>query len=516
MTRSRRPTRPPWFLILGIALLASATCSSKATAEETLAGLEGYVTKAMSEWEVPGLAIAVVKDDKVVLASGYGVRKLGEDTPVDADTLFAIGSSSKAFTAACLAMLVDEGKIDWDDAVIDHLPDLQLHDPYATRELTVRDLLCHRCGLSRGDQLWYATEYDRAEILRRLRYLEPSWSFRSQFGYQNIMYLAAGQVAGHVASQDWDDLVKKRLFLPLGMTTACTSVTELEARTNVATPHVKIDDKVEVVAWRNIDNIAPAGSIIASVNEMAQWLRLQLGRGQVDGRRLISQEAIDQMHTAHTVIALTDDTRRFYPDAHLAAYGLGWFLHDYHGHKIVQHGGAIDGMRAQVALLPDENIGLVVLCNRGGSGLPGPLMIYIFDRLLGRDERDWSSERLAQFKEYETEAEARESEEAAKRAKDTKPSLPLEQYAGAYVQELYGTAEIRHEDGKLVLDRGPALTADLEHWHYDTFQATFRDRVLGDMLITFRLDGSGKVAAVDVPGLGEFTRKANGNGEPKQ
>jgi len=455
---------------------------------------------------VPGLAIAVVKDDEVVFAKGYGVRTLGETTPVDAHTLFAIGSSSKAFTAACLAILADEGKLDLDDRATKHLPSLELHDPYATRELTVRDLLCHRCGLSRGDQLWYATSLDRDEVLRRLRHLEPSWSFRSRFGYQNIMYLAAGQIVPQLTGLSWDDFVKQRFFLPLGMKSACTSVTQLDARDNVATPHVKLDDKVEVVAWRNIDNIAPAGSIIASVTDMAGWLRLQLGEGEIDGRRLISKKAIGEMRRAQTVVPLTDDTRRFYPDAHLAAYGLGWFLHDYHGHKIVEHGGAIDGMRAQVALIPEKNIGLVILCNRGGSGLPTPTMFYVFDRLLGREERDWSTERLADVKKSEAEAKKAEAKKEAERAANTKPSLPLEQYAGKYQQALYGQAEIRHEDGKLVLDRGPAQVADLEHWHHDTFQAKFRDRVLGKRLLTFRLDSAGKVESVEVPGLGEFKR----------
>ena len=506
--RFRRPlVRARSIRLLVAAAMLVAGVPALVRADDPLASLDEYIPRAMSQWEVPGLAIAVVKDDQIIFSKGYGVRKLGEATPVDDHTLFAIGSTSKAITAACLAILVDEEKLDWDDPATRYLPSLQLFDPYVTRELTVRDLLCHRSGLSRGDQLWYASSFDRDEVLRRVRYLEPSWSFRSRFGYQNIMYLAAGQIIPQITGQSWDRFVQQRIFLPLGMTTACTSVTQLDDRQNVATPHEKIDKQVQAVAWRDIDNIGPAGSIIASVSDMSGWLRLQLGIGAIDGRRVVSKEAIAETHRSHTAIPLNEELVRFYPDAHLAAYGLGWFLHDYHGRKIVQHGGAIDGMRAQVALLPEENVGLVILCNRGRSGLPGSLMLYVVDRLLERDQRDWCAERLEPFKKFENEADQRDAKQKAERDEDTSPSLPLESYAGKYQQELYGQAHLRLEDGKLVLQRHPAIVADLEHWHHDTFRAEYRDPVLGDDLVTFRLDADGNVEAVEIPDLGAFERE---------
>ncbi|MGD9723455.1 MAG: serine hydrolase [Pirellulales bacterium] len=504
--------RAPWFcpapFVLGIALVVLVASPARTVrAAEPLAGLDDYLTKAIADWKVPGLAIAIVKDDALVHAKGYGVRKLGESTPVDERSLFAIGSTSKAFTAACLAILADEGKLKWDDPATKYLPSFELYDPYATRELTVRDLVCHRCGLSRGDALWYATAYDRAEVLRRLRYLKPSWSFRSRYGYQNIMFLAAGEIVPAVTGQSWDEFVKQRIFLPLGMNSACTSVKELASNSNVATPHVELEGTLEPVAWRNIDNVGPAGSINASVADMAQWLRLQLGQGLLDGKRIVSAAAIDEMQSPQTVVRLEDVTQRFYPDAHLMAYGLGWFLHDYRGRKVVEHGGAIDGMRAQVALVPEEKLGVVILCNKGGSGLPGPLMFHVIDCYLGKTERDWSSEALAKVRELEAKGKEEESKRDAKRVKDTRPSLPLEKYAGKYSQDLYGDSSVALENGNLVLTRGPAVVADLEHWHYDTFRAKFRDRVIDKELVTFRLDAAGQVHALDFGELGTFARQ---------
>src|SRR4030095_13793074 len=267
------------------------------------------------------------------------------------------GSSSKAFTAASIAMLVDEGKLKWDDPATKYLPGFQLFDPYSTRELMVSDLLSHRSGLTRGDLIWYGSAYDRDEILRRVRYLKPSWSLRSRFGYQNIMYLAAGQIIPAVTGKTWDDFVRERIFTPLGMKSTNTSIRTLSSSDNVATPHAKLNDKVQVVAWRNIDNIAPAGSINSNVLDMAQWVRLQLGDGVYEGKRLISSAAIKEMHTPQTIIRREGPMESLYPEAHFLTYGFGWFLSDYRGRKVVEHGGAIDGMRGEDAMMPGRKLG---------------------------------------------------------------------------------------------------------------------------------------------------------------
>ena len=465
-----------------------------------------YINDALKEWQVPGLAIAIIKDDRVVLAKGYGTRELDKSLPVDEHTLFAIGSSSKAFTAASIGMLVDEGKLKWEDPATKYLPGLQLFDPYTTRELMVSDLLSHRSGLTRGDLLWYASPYDRDEVLRRIRYLKPTWSLRARFGYQNIMFLAAGKIVSTVANKSWDDFIRERIFEPLGMKSSSTSIKAFVNTDNVASPHAKLDDKVQVVAWRNIDNIAPAGSINSNVLDMAQWVRLQLGDGVYEGKRLISSAAIKEMHTPQTIIRREGPMESLYPEAHFLTYGFGWFLSDYRGRKVVEHGGAIDGMRAEVAMMPEEKLGLVVLSNLNGNILPHALMFKIFDLYLGGTQRDWSSELLKATNRLEEQEKAAEKKTEAERVNGTTPSLALEKYTGRYQSEMYGEAKFSVENGKLVARFGPNFTGDLEHWNYDTFRVTWRDRMEGKGLISFRLNAGGKVESVNIERLSDFTR----------
>lgn len=469
-------------------------------------GFDDYVNKAMKDWEVPGMAIAVVKDDKMVFAKGYGLRELGKPEPVDERTIFAIGSSSKAFTAASLAMLVDEGKIRWDDPVTKYLPGFQVYDPYVTREMTVRDLLTHRIGLERGDLLWYATPYSREEVLRRIRYLTPSSSMRSKFGYQNIMFLAAGEIVPSVTKKSWDDFVAERIFTALGMKDSGTTIRTLSRSTDVSTPHVKIDEKVQPVAWRLIDNIAPAGSINSNVVDMAQWVRLQLAKGKFDGKQLVSEASVKEMHTPQTIVRIEGLYPFMYPDAHFMSYGMGWFLSDFRGKKLVEHGGAIDGMRALVAMVPEENVGVVILTNISGTLLPQFLAYRIFDSYLGHQPKDWQADGLKRAKEIEAQGKAVQERALADRIVGTLPSLSLQDYAGIYRNEMYGDVEIKFGGGKLSSIFGPSYHGDLEHWHYNTFQVTWRDRVQGKGLLNFALNAKGKVESVNLPGMGDFKR----------
>lgn len=470
------------------------------------AEFEEYVNKAIKDWGVPGVAIAIVKDDRVVFAKGFGVRELNKPEPVDEHTLFAIGSSSKAFTAASIAMLVDEGKLKWDDPATKHLPGFQLFDPYSTRELTITDLLSHRSGLTRGDLLWYGSSYDRAEVLRRVRYLKPSWSLRSRYGYQNIMFLAAGQIIPSVTGKTWDDFVRDRIFTPLGMKSSTTSIKAFTASANVATPHSKINDKLLAVSWRNIDNIAPAGSINSNVEDMAQWVRLQLGGGVYQNQRLISAAAIKEMQTPQTIIRIEGAQLGLYPEAHFLTYGLGWFLSDYRGKKVVEHGGAIDGMRAEVAMIPEEKLGLVVLTNLQGTILPVALMYKIFDFYLNAPQRDWSADMLKTRNNLEEQAKAAEKKAESERVHGTSPSLALEKYAGTFQSDMYGQTKVTLENDKLVLRFGPNFTGDLQHWNYDTFRVVWRDPMQGKGFVNFRLNTQGKVDVINIENLSEFTR----------
>ena len=492
--------------MLPLLLTVSALSSPLQGQQDRLKALDAYIEKARQDWGVAGLAVAIVKNDSVIYAKGFGLRESGKPVPVDARTLFAIGSNTKAFTAAAIGLLVDEKKLSWDDRVTKYLPQFQLFDPYVTRELTIRDLLSHRSGLARGDAVWYASSFDRQEILRRVRYLEPSWSFRSQYGYQNIMFLAAGELAAAVAGQSWDDLVKQRFFRPLGMTASNTSVTDLRGQGNVATPHFKVGGRAVPIGWRNIDNAGPAGSINSNVLDMAQWIRLHLGEGEYQGQRLLSQRVIREMQTPHTITGSGMDT--IFPMSHFSTYGQGFGLRDYYGRKLVQHSGGIDGMLSNVALIPEENLGLVVLTNTEGHNLGGALVYKILDSFLPVPARDWSSIYLKLDAISRQRADSAENARARTRVVGTKPSLSLEQYAGTYENEMYGEARVAHENGRLVLRRFLEFNGPLEHWHYDTFRVQYEQARQGKPMLTFTLDPNGKVSGLLLEGLPAFKRVA--------
>lgn len=489
-------------LLLLIGPLAPPAASQPAP----LQGLDRYIEQAMGDWEIPGLAIAVVRNDSVVFARGFGVRELGGSDAVDEHTIFAIGSASKSFTAAAVGMLVDEGRIEWDDPAVRYLPGFQLHDPYATRELSIRDLLTHRSGLSRGDQLWASTDFDRAEVLYRVRYLEPSWSFRSQFGYQNILYLAAGEIFHPITGLDWDEFVQQRFFQPLGMNRSSTSFHQLEGMRNVATPHGEIDGETRPIPWRNIDNVGPAGSINSSASDMAQWIKLQLSDGTRADRRLLSEEVLEEMHTPQTVIRREGRWVSMTPASNFMAYGLGWFLNDHGGRKVVQHGGNIGGMHALVGMMPEEDLGLVILTNRSSNQITYALMYRVFDAYLGAPATDWSARLLASADSANERAEAQRRATEEARVAGTSPSLHLDAYAGSYDSRMYGEAQVSVEDGNLVIRRGGNFVGDLGHWHYDTFRVAWREPARGEGFVHFSLDAQARVARLELPGFGEFHR----------
>jgi CubicO group peptidase (beta-lactamase class C family) len=491
------------WLLLVVSTLSPSVAHAQA---KPLKDLDEYITRSMADWKIPGLALAIVRNDSVILAKGYGVKTLGKPDRVNEQTLFAIGSSSKAFTALSVAMLVDEGKVRWDDPATKYLPGFQMYDPYVTRELTVRDLLTHRSGLSRGDMLWYGTDLPRDSILYHARYLKPTWSLRSHFGYQNIMYLAAGQLTARLTGKSWDQVMRDRIFTPLGMRASNTSVRELDRLPNVASPHDEIEDTVRVIPYHNIDNIAPAGSINSNVLDMAQWIRFQLSGGKVGGKQLLSAGAFNETHTPQTIMPLEGPWKLMMQDAHFASYGMGWLLHDYRGRKIVQHGGNIDGMHALVAMMPEEKTGLVILTNLGGNFLTYALMFRVFDAYLKQPPKDWSAELLKGFKELVAQGKAEEKTREAKRMKGTSPSLPLEKYAGTYSDSMYGEASVRANGGKLVLRYG-TMVGDLEHWQHDTFRSLWRQKSQGKTFVSFDLDADSKVDEMKVEDLAEFKRK---------
>ncbi len=471
-------------LCLTALTLIVAIAQPSAAQAPTPAQLDAYFAQALKDWNVPGMAVAIVKDGKVVLAKGYGVRELGKPDPVDADTLFAIASNTKAFTATAVAMLVDDKKLSWDDRVVDSLPYFQLYDPYVTSDIRIRDLLSHRSGLGTfsGDLVWYGTSYSREDVLRRARYLKQASPFRSRYGYQNLMFIAAGEVVAAAAGTSWDRFVKARILDPLGMTRTVTTLADVQRATNVATPHAGTYAPLRAYPWRSWDSCGPAASVVSSASDMAKWIAVQLDGGAAGGKRLFSEAAQRAMWTPH--VSFTTDPNPSVPPVgsapprmpvHFRGYGLGFSLSDYRQHFVAEHGGAADGMFSHVTLVPEEKLGFVILTN-SDTGLSSALSYTILDAYLGGDGRDWSQLYLARARQSaEEKARARDAVEKA-RVAGTKPSLALEKYAGTYVSTLYGEARVAVENGSLVLRLVPApeMAADLSHWHYDTFALTWR------------------------------------------
>ncbi len=479
--------------------------------------LDSFVAKALKTFQVPGLSVAIVKDGKTVLAKGYGVRKMGNPTPVDENTLFGIGSNTKAFTSAALASLVDEGKLSWDDRVYERLPGFQMYDPYVSHEMTIRDLLTHRSGmgLGEGDLLfWPHSTFTREDIIYRLRFMKPASSFRSRFAYDNLLYIAAGQIIPAVTGKSWEDYIRGRILLPLGMATTNLSNAAFKPGDNYAWPHSKLDGKLQVIDFINLDNAGPAGSINSSAAEMAKWVTLQLNRGKFpdgDARaRLFSERQSREMWSAQTILPVDEGSGPLAGlNTKFADYGLGWGLRDYHGRKLVGHTGGVSGFVSRVMLVPEENLGVVILTNAEEEGAFDSILFHLLDSYFAVSSTDW----IAAFKAAKDEREKAAAQvmiDFDKRPDVAKPSLPLNEYAGVYKDAWYGPASIRLENAGLVftLDHTPKAVADLQIWQYDTFKAHFRDRTIEDAFVTFTLNPVGRVdhfTMVAVSPLADFS-----------
>ena len=463
--------------------------------------LEQYVNTSMKEWKVPGASVAIVKDGSVVYMKGFGVRDIRTNQPVTPDTLFDIGSCTKAFTSAAVAMLVDEGKMQWDGKVNEYIPFFHLYDPEADENVTMRDLLTHRTGVPGNDLLWSIhPEASREELIRLLALAKPNTGFRETFQYQNVMYVAAGYAVGQVAHTTWDDFVKARIFQPLGMTESDTSSIDAQKSPDFATPHRQNPDgTVRPIQWRNIESVGPAGSINSSARDMSKWLILQLNGGVYEGKRLISEKNVREMHTPQMVIPPDGEIPTvFFPDSMQLSYGLGWFVQVYHGHQLILHAGDIDGFATMVVLIPEIHTGYFVVINKT-SLYRQVLSNQIADQLLQLPDAGWSE----RFKKMEADlaAEGRAGQAwESKRTPGTHPSRDLSAYAGKYHNATYGDSEVVMQDGKLKL-HFYSINSDLEHFEYDTFVAMLG----GKTRLTFCLDQDGNVAEFTVRGI-QFKR----------
>lgn len=436
--------------------------------------LDKYYEKMVTDWGVPSASIGIVKDGKLVYVGAFGTLEQGKDIKPNGNTLYGIASNSKAFTAAIIGMLVQEGKLNWNDKVKKYLPYFEVYDPWVSNNVTIRDLLSHRVGLGTfsGDLIWYKSDFSAEEVVKRSKHLQKTFDFRAGYGYSNVMYIAAGEVIRSVTGKSWSENVKERIFEPLGMNRTVTSPKKLSEKGNYVTPHA-LENNINIpIEWVDWEEIGALGGVITSVNDISKWMIFMLNHGINGTDTLLTKSTINMLWTPHSNFVV-DHTSKYDQGRHFSAYGLGWGLGDFNGRLRVSHTGAIDGMITAVTLIPDENLGVVVLTN----GMNSPITAatnYALDQFMGTGNKDWSTELLARTKAREN-ADDRISSRIQKRVTNTTPSLPLDKYEGTYMSDIFGKIWIIQKDNKLHLkfEHSEQLSATLEHWHYDVWKISW-------------------------------------------
>lgn len=470
--------------------------------------IDAEVEKAREYFEVPGVAVAIVKDDKVVYLKGFGTRSVGgkEVTP---DTLFPIASCTKAFTATAIAALVSEGKMAWDDPVRKHLPWFRLDDATADRDVTIRDLLSHRTGLPRHDLLWRNMDWSREELVRRSAFVPSSKGFRAEWQYNNLMFIAAGLAASNTAGLEWEGVVRTRILDPLGMTESNFRVVETQKTEDFAKPYFrKAPGKLEEIPFFPLDATCPAGGLNSSVRDLSKWVRFQLAGGKLDKKRVLPADILAQTHAPVSVsvpLPVRAVTEEYTVQSN---YALGWFVADYRGLKLIHHGGSIDGFTSFVMLLPRSNVGIVILNNRHRSPLPFALGYRIVDIIHGLPDVDWNKRHQTAVEGLEKLLEDENAKRLAKQKKGTQPSVPAKTVAGVYDHPGYGKLTFLADGEKLTM-KYANYTETLEHFHYDTYhipkQSGIWPYIWQDGQATFRISPAGNVSTVEFLGV-EFKR----------
>lgn len=489
-----------WFRRLTLAAAVAfipPVVSGESPPEPNAAELDALITATMRDWKVPGASLAIVRGDRVFLAKGYGYRDLEQKKPATEKTLFRLASVTKSFTAAGVAALVTQGKLEWNEPVRDYLPEFQLYEENLTARVTPVDLLSHRTGLPRHDFLWYFNrDLSREALIHRLRYLEPSKDLRETFQYNNLMFLTAGHLTGRVLNTSWEEAVGKLIFQPLSMSASTFTVEAMEKSRDHALPYQKDQqEKVQRVPHYTGNNIAPAGQINSNAEEMGRYLLMLLNGGSFEGKQVLSKADVQKMISAQMVVSAPDPR---YPELGDSAYGLGLSVSSYRGHRLVHHGGAIDGYRSNLALLPEDKVGVVVLSNLGRVGFATALTYDLFDRLLGLPPSGWSGRLLEDERKGKAAQDEAEGKGYTVRKTGTRPSHPLPDYAGYYEHPGYGTVKIEQSSDTLKLRYG-FLNTDLNHFHYDTFELVW-DPVSQDKLtLQFAADLAGEISSLSIP-----------------
>lgn len=472
--------------------------SGESSPEPTAAELDVLIATTMQDWKVPGASVAIVRGEQIFLVKGYGYRDLEQKKPATEKTLFRLASVTKSFTAAGVAALVTQGKLEWNKPVWDYLPEFRLYDEDLTAQVTLVDLLSHRTGLPSHDALWYYNrDLSREELIHRLRFLEPSKDLRETFQYNNLMFLTAGYLTGRALNTSWEEAIRKLIFQPLSMTASNFTIEAMEKSRDHAAPYQKDKrEKVQRVPHYTGNNVAPAGQINSNAEEIGRYLLMLLNGGSFEGKQVLSKADVQKMTTAQMVVSGPSDPR--YPELGDSAYGLGLSVSSYRGHRLVQHGGAIDGYRSNLALLSADKVGVVVLSNLGGVRFVDAVTFDLFDRLLGLPPRDWSR----RFLEDERKGKAAQDEAEGKgyiaRKTGTQPSHPLTEYAGQYEHPGYGTVRIE-QSGEALSVRYGSLKTGLNHFHYDTFEFVTDPVTEDKSALRFEADLTGEITSLSIP-----------------
>ncbi len=454
--------------------------------------------KILQDFKLPGFAAAAVRGDDVILSKGYGVRDTEKKLGIDSDTIFAIGSASKAFTTMDMAILVERGLLEWDKPVRNYLPNFKLYDRTATEHMTPRDLVCHRSGLPRHDLVWYNSPRSRQQILDSLQYLEPNKDFRSTWQYQNLMFLTAGMLVEKISGMSWEDFTQKEIFDKIGMSRSNTSVDKSQETDNFSYPHEEVKGEMSRIPFRNIDMIGPAGSINSCLNDMTKWVRLHLN-GSVEGKELVSKAQLKELHSPAMVMPEAFMGLEEYKEISQGNYALGWFVQYYRGHKLIHHGGAIDGFLAMITFMPDDNIGTVVLTNAGGMSAFWAVTFMMYDRLLGLDPLPWHDRWLAQTMKAKEIAEKSQEKSASKKVEGTKPSHDLGAYAGEFFHPGYGSFTVKLKDDQLFAYYNN-MEFKLDHYHYDIFEANSTEMAgQSGLPVFFYTDYQGTIGKMAAP-----------------
>jgi len=501
-------------ILIAIGFLSQIVMINSALASNNkIKNIEASINKAMSTFQVPGVAVAIIKDNKVVMSKGFGVIEYGKKAKITPDTLFGIASNTKAMTAAILASLIDEGKLKWKTKVIDIIPEFQMPDAYVTREFTILDLLSHNSGLGLGAgdlMIWPHTTLNNQDVIKGLKYLPQVSSFRSEFAYDNLMYVIAGEIIQKVTGMAWQDVIQQKIFTPLGMKNTRAKYSLISKNNkNVARAHVPLDGKLNVVGGNFLEKFSSAGSVASSVNDMTYWLKAQLNNGKFgnEDARLFSKKQSRAMWQARTLLPVSDSATK-QDKTHFSAYGLGWFLKDYHGVKLIHHSGGILGMVSKVVLVPEKNLAMVILTNQQSGYAFNAIYQQILNEYLSLEKKDWVDFYNKKLQSRKQKEKDRLVKAQSNVNKDSKPSLLLKDYAQTYSDNWYGDIHITYKNNKLNMQFGHTseLKGVLEHYQYNTFIVRWDDRTLeADAFVNFNLNEDGSINFVTMKAVSYAT-----------